>query len=165
MSKRSMRLIKIASFIFVLASVGLASRQPAAPLLSAQAETREGPQAKELLQKVCGTCHALDRVTASRRSRAQWEEVTDKMITLGAKGTDEEFTTVLGYLVSHYGRVNVNTATASEIAEVLGLSPQEAETIVKYRQDKGKFEDFEALSKTPGVAVEKLEKSRDAISF
>src|SRR5437867_9845391 len=57
----------------------------------------------------------------------------------------------------HYGRVNVNTATASEIAEVLGLLPQEAEAIVKYRRDKEKFEDFEALSKTPGVAVEKLE--------
>jgi len=160
-----MRLIRITGFIFVLAAVGLAFRQPAAPLLSAQAETREGPQTKELLQKVCGNCHALDRVTASRRSRAQWEEVTDKMIALGAKGTEDEFTAVLSYLVSHYGRVNVNTATASEIAEVLGLSPQEAEVIVKYRKDKGKFEDFEALSKTPGVAVEKLEKNRDAISF
>ncbi len=118
-----------------------------------------------VLQKVCGSCHALGKVTASRRSREQWEEVTDKMIAAGAKATEEEFTVVINYLVTQYGRVNVNTAPASEIVEATGLSEQEAEAIIKYRKDKGKFEDFDALSKTPGVAVEKLEKSRDAISF
>ncbi len=165
MSKRINRYILSATFIFVLASVGVSFQSPVTLTLGAHAKPNEGSQTKDVLQKVCGNCHALDRVTASRRSLAQWEEVTDKMITLGAKGTEDEFTAVLGYLVSHYGRVNVNTATSGEIAEVLGLSPQEAEAIVKYRRDKGKFEDFEALSKTPGVAVEKLEKSRDAISF
>ena len=140
-----------------------AFKQIPAPAQGAQAQ--EGTSAKEALQKVCGVCHALDRVTASRRSRAQWEETTDKMINLGAKGTEEEFTAILDYLVRQYGRVNVNTATADEIAEVVGLSEKEAEVIVKYRKEKGKFDSFEALSKAPGVAVEKLEKSRDAISF
>ncbi len=87
------------------------------------------------------------------------------MITLGAKATDEEFTAAIDYLVRQYGRVNVNTAPAAEIAEVVGLSAKESEALVKYRQEKGKFDNFEALSKAPGVAVEKLEKSRDAISF
>jgi len=143
-------------------AVGAFKRLPA-PAQGAQAQ--EGTSAKEALQKVCGACHALGRVTASRRSRAQWEETTDKMINLGAKGTEEEFTAILDYLVRQYGRVNVNTATADEIAEVVGLSEKEAEVIVKYRKEKGKFDSFEALSKAPGVAVEKLEKSRDAISF
>ena len=160
LKKRSKRLVIMAGFVFVLASVSIALQQPAQSTASAQAG-----EGRAVLQRVCGNCHALDRVTSSRRSRTQWEETTDKMVTLGAKGTEEEFTLALNYLVSHYGRVNVNTATASEIAEVLGLAAQEAEAIVKYRQGKGKFEDFEALSKTPGVAVEKLEKSRDAISF
>ena len=162
MKKRIKRLVIIAGFVSVLASFSVAFQPPAAPTPSAQASPDEG---RAVLQKVCGNCHALDRVTSSRRSRAQWEETTDKMVALGAKGTDEEFTLALNYLVSHYGRVNVNTASSGEIAEVLGLAAQEADAIVKYRQDKGKFEDFEALSKTPGVAVEKLEKSRDAISF
>ncbi len=159
MRKKSKCLVLVAGLVFVFAVL----QQPTTPTQAAQTETREDPRA--VLQKVCGTCHALDRVTSSRRSRSQWEEATDKMVALGAKGTEEEFTIALNYLVSQYGRVNVNTATASEIAEVLSLSAQEAEVIVKQRQDKGKFEDFEALSKTPGVAMEKLEKSRDAISF
>ena len=87
------------------------------------------------------------------------------MIASGAKASDEEFTAVINYLASQFGRANVNTASASEIAEATGLSEQEAEAIVKYRKDKGKIEDFDALSKMPGVAIEKLEKSRDAISF
>jgi competence protein ComEA len=87
------------------------------------------------------------------------------MIERGAKGTDEEFTIVFDYLVAQYGRVNVNTATADEIAQVLGLPAKEAESIVAYRQTNGKFDGFEALMKVPDVDREKLEKSRDAISF
>ena len=164
MKKRSQRLIIMAGVVFVLAAVSVAFQQPMRLTQAAQTERREDDP-RAVLQKVCGTCHALDRVTSSRRSRAQWEETTDKMVAAGAKGTEEEFTAALNYLVGHYGRVNVNTATASEIAEVVGLSAQEAEAIVTYRKGNGKYEDFESLSKTPGVAMEKLEKSRDAISF
>jgi len=87
------------------------------------------------------------------------------MITLGAKGTEEEFATILSYLVRQYGRVDVNSATPDEIAEVVGLSAKDANVIVKHRQEIGKFDSFEALSKTPGVDVGKLEKNRDAISL
>ena len=156
MKKRSVGLVLLIGFAFVWAFMP----QTVAP---AQATQTDNQQA--LLQKVCGSCHTLGKVTGSRRSRSQWEEVTDKMIAAGAKASDEEFTAVINYLASQYGRANVNTASASEIAEATGLSEQEAEAIVKYRKEKGKFEDFEALSKTPGVAIEKLEKSRDAISF
>jgi competence ComEA-like helix-hairpin-helix protein len=165
MRKRTKRSVSITIVVFILASAVVAFKQPPAPAQGAQAQPQEGPLAKEALQKVCGKCHSLERVTASRRSRAQWEETTDKMITLGAKGTEEEFASILDYLVRQYGRVNVNTATADEIAEVVGLSAKEAEVIVRRRQEKGKFDSFEELSKAPGVAVDKLEKSRDAISF
>ncbi|MFN0124751.1 MAG: helix-hairpin-helix domain-containing protein [Blastocatellia bacterium] len=160
MRMRSARLVIIT--VFVLTVAGLALQSPATPAYAARAGRDDGAA---LLQKLCGNCHALDRVTASRRSRAQWEETTDKMITAGAKGSDEEFTAVLNYLVSRHGRVNVNNAPVSEITEATGLSDAEAEAIVRYRKDKGKIEDFEALAKIPGLAAEKLEKARDAISF
>lgn len=160
MRTRSKHLVIIIGFLFVIVSITL--QHSTTPAQAAQAN----PDARQaVLQKVCGSCHELGKTTGSRRSRSQWEEVTDKMIAAGAKASDEEFTAVINYLVSQYGRANVNTASASEIAEATGLSEQEAEVIVKYRKEKGKFEDFDALSKTPGVAIEKLEKSRDAISF
>lgn len=115
MIKRSKHLILVASFVFVLA----VWQYPAPPMQAAQIETQEG--ARAVLQKVCGTCHALDRVTSSRRSRAQWEDVIDKMALMGAKGTSEEFATVLTYLVSNYGRDN--PATPNVPAPSVGGGP------------------------------------------
>src|SRR5262245_38901588 len=163
MRKRTKRTVRIAILVFILAPAVVAIKQPPAPAQGAQAQ--EGSVAKAALQKVCGKCHSLEQVTASRRSRAQWEESVAKMITLGAKGTEEEFATILSYLVRQYGRVDVNSATPDEIAEVVGLSAKDANVIVKHRQEIGKFDSFEALSKTPGVDVGKLEKNRDAISL
>src|SRR5262245_34831183 len=165
MRKGTKRSVRIAILAFILASAVIAFKQPPAPAQGAQAQPQESSLAKAALQKVCGKCHSLERVTASRRSRAQWEESVAKMITLGAKGTEEEFATILSYLVRQYGRVDMNAATPDEIAEVVGLSAKDASVIVKYRLEIGKFDSFEALSKTPGVDVAKLEKNRDAISL
>jgi competence ComEA-like helix-hairpin-helix protein len=66
--------------------------------------------------------------------------------------------------VKHYGRVNVNRATADELVEVLG-SPPNGRCVVKYRKEHGNFEDYDAFAKVPGLDLEKLEKLRDAISF
>ena len=120
---------------------------------------------KDVFQKVCGSCHKPESALSTRRSKEQWQETVDAMVAKGAKGTDEEFTIVLDYLVGQYGRVNVNRATGGEISEILGLSAQEGEAIVKYRKDKGRFEEFDDLGKVPGVDAKKLEKSREAISF
>jgi competence ComEA-like helix-hairpin-helix protein len=118
------------------------------------------------VQRVCSNCHPITRVTASRRSRSQWEEVIETMITTrGARVTDEEFETIVGYLTRAYGRVNVNQAPAEELGEVLGISEKVAATIVTYRHDHGAFQDFDALAKVPGIDREALEKKRDAISF
>jgi competence ComEA-like helix-hairpin-helix protein len=120
---------------------------------------------KQVFEKVCGSCHKPETALSARRSREQWQETVDAMAAKGLKGTDEELTVVLDYLVGQYGRVNVNRATAGEISEILGLSAKEAEAIVKYRKDNGRFEDFDMLGKVAGVDLTKLEKNREAISF
>jgi competence ComEA-like helix-hairpin-helix protein len=126
----------------------------------------EDIKAEEMFTRVCIKCHTADRVVGSRRTRSQWEETITMMQTArGAVITDEEFETVLNYLVKEHGRVNINRATADDIVEVLGMTPAVAETIVKYRREHGTFEDFDALGKVPGLDLEKLEKKRDAISF
>jgi mono/diheme cytochrome c family protein len=55
-------------------------------------------KSKAVFEKVCGACHARDFVMPSR-PKAQWDETIRKMTTLGAKGTDEEFATIVDYLV------------------------------------------------------------------
>jgi len=63
-----------------------------------------GPaKAEETFQKVCGTCHTPLVALTTRRTRGQWQETIDKMVSLGAKASDEEFAAVVNYLSAQYG--------------------------------------------------------------
>ena len=130
--------------------------------LAAGCSAQEYP---ELFVRVCGTCHKADRAVSTRRTRQQWEENIDLMVTKGMKASDEDLTKVLDYLVSQYGKVNLNRAQPAEIVEVLGLTTKEAEAIVKHRKETARFEEFDDLGKVPGLDLKKLEKRRESISF
>lgn len=135
-------------------------------LAGAAAAQESKPDAGEkTFQNMCARCHPPDRIVAMRRNRLQWEEVIDKMTKFGAQGTDEEFEIVIDYLLRHYGKVNVNKADASEIALVVGLSSEDADTIAKYRSAHGNFKDIDALVAVPGIKTEKVKENQDAISF
>ena len=59
--------------------------------------------AREAFLKVCGGCHPVDTVTSQRRSRAQWQESINSMVTRGAKGSNDELAAILDYLATQYG--------------------------------------------------------------
>jgi competence protein ComEA len=127
-------------------------------------EPTDDPGAQEF-QAVCSKCHPPDRIVAARRTKTQWEETLDKMTKLGAPITDDNYDLLMSFLVQHYGKVNVNRSVAADIAEALGLTTEEAQAIVKYRDDNGPFADFDSVTKVPGVDPKKLEKNKDAITF
>jgi len=121
---------------------------------------------KALFEMTCSACHTTDTATSARRTKGQWKSVIGEMIDQqGATIPDDAVPPILEYLVANYGKVNVNTAPAGEIGQVLGLIPADADAIVKARQTKGKFENFDDLANVPGVDTKKLEKNRDAIAF
>ena len=122
-------------------------------------------QAAGLFVRMCIECHDTGRISAVRRTRADWDDQIGKMIEKGAKGTDKEFETVAGYLVRTFGRVYINSAKADEIVAVLTLSQKDAEAIVAYRTANGPFVDFDALKKVPGIDMKKLEARKDAVGF
>ncbi len=121
--------------------------------------------APEAFTRVCGPCHAQDRIVEGRRSRSQWEEVLERMIARGATGSEDDFAIVMEHLVREFGRVTINSAPADEVAQVLHLDTKEADAIVAYRKSHGPFADFDALIAMPGAPVEALRKRRDAIVF
>jgi competence protein ComEA len=62
--------------------------------------------------------------------------------------------------------VNVNTASASEIAEELkGIGLKKAEAIVEYRKTNGQFETVESLTEVKGIGLKTVEKNRDLIQL
>ena len=146
----------------LVAALSALSQDPQKPEVKSPDDTK----AEETFTRNCVKCHPADRIAGSRRTRTQWEEVMTTMQTArGAVISDEDWDVIQTYLVKHYGRVNVNRATADDLAEVLGVSPETAAAVVKYRKEHGEFVDYDAFSKVPGLDLEKLEKLRDAISF
>ena len=134
------------------------------PLLQAQ-DLPEGP-GKRLVQEICTGCHGLESVTEQRASRQGWESTIDYMIQRGATVKDEDVRIMVDYLTKNFGpKVNVNKATAKDIASALELAAQEADALVKYRKDNGDFKDWESLTKVPGVDAKKLEGKKDRVSF
>ena len=141
------------------------------PLLSSSpahgaAGRRQDAKGQQVFTTVCSRCHPVERITALRRTRSQWEETITNMITArGAQVPDEDFDTILTYLTREYGRVDINRGQSDDIVEVLGLGTEMADAIVAYRKEHGPFADFEALLKVPRIDRDALEKKRDAISF
>ena len=138
------------------------SSHPAAQQPSAS--PAEDPAA-ELFSQMCSRCHDGARITAIRRTKAEWEEVLTKMMTMGATGSEDDFLTVFSYLRRHYGKVYINTAALDEITTSLGLSTKDADAIAAYRKANGPFQDFEAVKKVPDVDVKTLEAHKEAVAF
>jgi mono/diheme cytochrome c family protein len=58
---------------------------------------------KDLVAAQCSVCHALDRVTAAKRSPAAWKDVLARMKFFGASYSPEEETAIAGYLDTQFG--------------------------------------------------------------
>ena len=61
-------------------------------------------------------------------------------------------------------QVNINTASAEEIAAVLnGVGVSKAEKIVEYRNANGPFVHIDELVNVKGIGLRTVDKNRDAI--
>ena len=134
---------------------------------------------REPFRRICSNCHALEIATTLKLSADQWTAVVNDMADRGAEGTDDEFELIVNYLSTNFHptkdgsdskapagqKINVNTASAHELADALGLPAGDAEAIVQYRKDKGAFKDWPDLRKVPGIDLKRLEDQKDRILF
>ena len=144
--------------LVALFAAGLPAQQlPAGP---GQAET----------QAICTQCHELARSIAPRQDKAGWQATVDKMVTLGAKGTDKDFQTVVDYLAKNYPgeeipKINVNEARAIDLESGLTLLRSQSRAIIAYRDQHGPFKSIEDLKKVPGIDPAKIEAHKDRLVF
>lgn len=76
------------------------------------------------------------------------------------------FAALLSLSAMAAGPVNINTASASEIAEALtGVGMAKAEKIVAYREENGNFAHIDELVNVKGIGVKTLDKNRDRIQL
>jgi len=140
----------------------------------------DGP-GKAIIQKSCVGCHSLKVVTSKQATHDEWAALVDQMISKGADVSDDNIEVVVQYLAAHYSSakdqkteqvkpskpapVNVNNATAQELERELALSDKEAETVVRYREQNGKFKSWQEVAAVPGVPSAKIEEQRDRLAF
>ncbi len=119
----------------------------ASTLLLGQEKLADGP-GKETVQKACASCHEIEAVISSHRTRIGWQLSVDDMIS-----------------TLHFGKVNVNTASVQELEKTLNIPAKEAQAIQGYREKSGRIKDFEELRKINGVSAEALGTKHGLIAF
>src|SRR3954452_19657355 len=129
----------------------------------------EGPGKAETM-KVCSGCHEVARATSLHLDRAGWQTEMEKMISLGAKGSPEEFENILNYLAKSFPaeeipKVRINSARPIELEAGLTLRRSQAAALVAYRSKHGPFKSIEDLKNVPGLDYAYLDSKKDRITF
>jgi len=127
----------------------------------------EGP-ARELVVRTCAQCHEPQRAAAVRLTREGWEATVSKMMGLGVRISDEDFTKIVDYLAENYKGeapkpINMNSATSIELESVASLLRKEAAAWIAYRNKNGPCKALDDLKKVEGVPFKKIDERRDRL--
>lgn len=71
---------------------------------------------------------------------------------------------VLFFVTAAFAKVNINTATADELATLNGIGKSKAEAIVAYRTANGNFATVEDLTKVKGIGEKIIEKIKPEVT-
>jgi cytochrome c oxidase cbb3-type subunit III len=97
-----------------------ATRPTRPPAVSAQVAAQQ----RDTFLKACARCHPPEFVTQTRRTKEQWEESINQMVTArGAVLTPEEYTTVLAYLVREWGPTPARGRGAGTPTSTIAMTP------------------------------------------
>ncbi|MFL6449911.1 MAG: ComEA family DNA-binding protein [Bryobacteraceae bacterium] len=140
------------------------------PSATAFAQNLPDAPGKAETVKVCSGCHEVTRVTSVHLDRAGWQTEMEKMISLGAKGSPEEFESILNYLSKSFPaeeipKVRINSARQIELEAGLTLRRSQAAALVAYRSKHGPFKSIEDLKNVPGLDFAYIESKKDRITL
>jgi competence ComEA-like helix-hairpin-helix protein len=126
---------------------------------------------KELILRACVGCHKAEEIAVYRFTKDEYETIVYRMGDRGAQASKGELDVIAAYLFQNFPKIedatkiNVNKATAQQIAEGLALAKEEAEAVVKYRERHGDFHAWGDLLIIYGVDGKKIAAAKDKISF
>jgi competence protein ComEA len=128
-------------------------------------------QGKALIERACVGCHKAEELTVYRFTKDEYQTIVYRMGDRGAQATRAELDVIAAYMFEHFPKVedstkiNVNKASAQEIATGLALTNEEAEAVVKYRERHGDYHAWGDLLIIYGVDGKKIAAAKDKISF
>jgi competence protein ComEA len=138
-----------------------------APML-AQDELPDLP-GKATTVKICTACHGPEMWATEHKSSADWDQIITLMTEKGLAISDDDYTTVLGYLSKAFAplplKLNINKASSGDIQKTLAITAKQADAIVAYRAKNGDFKDLDSVKKVDGVDASAIDASKDRIIF
>jgi hypothetical protein len=114
------------------------------------------------INAVCARCHNL-QIVDTPRSYDAWHDTVQRMIDLGANGTDEQLDDIMDYLHHTMTTIDVNTADPGELQIVLDIPEKTANAIVARRITK-RFTSLADLKSIPGINASTVN-SKSAMIF
>jgi competence protein ComEA len=136
----------------------------------AQKDFPDGP-AREFVNKICLQCHEPAQLLNQKRTESDWRTTIDRMSKKGIPGSAEQYDAITAYMAKNFGKtedsakVNMNKAKADEIVAAVGLTPEEAQALVAYREKHGDYREWGEMLVVYGVDGRKLEAKKDKMSF
>jgi competence protein ComEA len=115
-------------------------------------------------------CHSPNIILASGQDRTGWENTIIKMVSLGANGSDEDFTDIADYLTANFPpstvqKIFVNMATAKQFAAIFEISEADGKAIVDYRDKQKGFKSLDDMKKVPNIDAKKVDAKKDHLIF
>jgi competence protein ComEA len=104
--------------------------------------------AKEYVQKICLQCHEPAQLLSQKRTESDWKKTVARMAQKGVSAPTEQFDTIAVYMAQHFGKpedttkLNMNKAEPDEIVAAIGLTPDEAQALVTYREKHGDYREW-----------------------
>ena len=130
----------------------------------------EGP-AKAILMRACDGCHRATEIPDHKHTKQEWIGTLDRMQKRGAPVKAEEVDVVIDYLAANFlkvvdeSKINVNKASAEDIAKALDLTLEEAKLIVEHREKFRLFRWWQDLLLVYDLDGRKIEKVKDRIGL
>ena len=152
----------------IVAIIGLSSLLISPAL--AQKDFPEAP-AKEYVTRICLQCHEAAQLLSQKRTEADWKATVARMAQKGVSAPTEQFDAVAAYMAKYFGKqedsakINMNKATADQIVAAIGLTPDEANALVSYREKHGDYREWGEMLVVYGVDGRKLEAAKDKMTF
>ncbi len=90
-------------------------------------------------------------------------EMNDDTNTYVSKGNEESKIDKGTSVETKNSKININTATQTELETLPGIGPSTAANIINYRKENGKFNNIEDLKKVSGIGDSKYNKIKEMI--
>ncbi|WP_114150363.1 helix-hairpin-helix domain-containing protein [Bacillus spizizenii] len=127
-------------------------------------EMRTGDRLSQAIEKAGGTSEQADEMQVNLAELLQ----DGTVVYIPKRGEETAVQQGVGGAIQSDGGkgalVNINTATLEELQGISGVGPSKAEAIIAYREENGRYQTIEDITKVSGIGEKSFEKIKSSIT-